>query len=162
MSDYPIEIEAFHQALQQLKGIQDVCSGMDVLNGLQVEELSLPDYAHLPLAALLRTNGSLAGELIIQFEFTIDKSPESLVSLEFLSWFVRDQSRNKKQIQLCPFALPPQTAAGRQLGSTLKFHIDCFFVEAGDSPQPVLDKIADMATSLKLFSKLYEIPVRES
>lgn len=162
MSDYPIEIEDFQQALQQLSGIQDVCSGIDQLDGLQAVDLSLPDYAHLPLAALLRTKGGLPNELMIQFEFTIDKSPESLVSLEFLSWFVRDQSRNGKQVQLRPFALPPQTAAGRQLGNTLKFHIDCFFEEATGSLQPVLEKIADMSKSLKLFTKLYEIPLKAS
>ncbi len=162
MSDYPIEIEDFHQALQQLKGIGDVCSGIDQLDGIQTSDFSFPDYGHLPLAALLRTNGGLPNELIIQFEFTIDKSPESLVSLEFISWFVRDQSRNGKQVQLRTFALPPQTAAGRQLGNTLKFHIDCFFEETTGSLQPVLDRIADMSKSLKLLTKLYEVPLKAS
>lgn len=162
MSDYPVEIDAFHQALQQLKGIQEVCSGIDKLDGIHTTDLSLPDYAHLPLATLLRTKGGLKDELMIQFEFTIDKSPESLASLEFLSWFVRDQSRNGKQVQLRPFALPPQTAAGRQLGSTLKFHIDCFFEETSGSLQPVLEKIADMSQSLKLLTKLYDVPLKSS
>lgn len=162
MSDYPAEIEDFHQALQQLKGIQDVCSGIDQLDGIQTSDFSFPDYAHLPLAALLRTKGGLPAELIIQFEFALDKSPESLLSLEFLSWFVRDQSRNGKQVQLRSFALPPQTAAGRQLRNTLKFHIDCFFEEATGSLQPVLDKIADMSKALNLFTKLYNVPVKGS
>lgn len=160
MSDCPIEIEDFHQALAQLIGIGNVCSGIDGLHGLPASDLSLPNYAHLPLAALLRTKGGLPNELIIQFEFTIDKSPESLVSLEFISWFVRDQSRSGKQVQLRTFALPPQTAAGRQLGDTLKFHIDCFFEETTGSLQPVLDGIADMSKSLKLLTKLYEVPVK--
>lgn len=160
MSDYPTEIEDFHQALGQLKGIRDVCSGIDQLDGIPVADLASAHYAHLPLAALLRTKGGLPDELMIQFEFAIDKSPESLISLEFISWFIRDQSRNGKQVQLRPFALPPQTPAGRQLGDTLKFHIDCFFQETTGSLQPVLDRIAEMSQSLKLLIKLYEVPVK--
>lgn len=161
MSDYPAEIEDFHQALLQLKGITEVCSGIDQLDGLQTADLSLPAYTHLPLAALLRTKGGLPNELLIQFEFTIDQSSESLVSLEFLSWFVRDQARSGKQVQLRTFALPPQTAAGTQIGRTLKFHIDCFFEETTGSLRQVLDRITEMSKSLRLFTRLYGIPVKE-
>lgn len=160
MSDYPTEIEDFHQTLGQLKGIEQVCSGIDQLDGIQTADLSLAPYAHLPHAALQRTKGGLPDELMIQFEFTIDKSLESLISLEFISWFIRDQARGGKQVQLRSFALPPQTPAGRQGGNTLKFHIDCFFVEITGSLQPVLDRIAEMSQSLKVLIKLYEVPVK--
>ena len=118
MNDYPIEIEQFQQTLTSLKGIENVSSGIDNLEEVKAENLSAVEFSHLPLAALLRTNGGLENEILLQFEFTIDKTTESLISLEFLSWFIRDQSRGGIKLQLRPFALPPQIGEKRQLGQT--------------------------------------------
>ena len=161
MSNYPQEIEQFHQTLERLKGIENVCSGIDNLSEITNQDLRSIDFSHLPIATLLRTNGGKANEMMLQFEFTIDKSAESLTSLEFLAWFVRDLSRNGWMLQLRPFALPPQTPNGRQLGDTLKFHIDYFIEDAPDRLQPILDKIATMNETLNTFIHLYNIPIKK-
>jgi hypothetical protein len=118
------------------------------------------EFSHLLLAALLRTNGGFENEMLLQFEFTIDKTPESLISLEFLSWFIRDQSRGGIKLQLRPFALPPQIGENRQLGQTLKFQIDYFIADAPETLEPILDLISKLNKSLVLFIKLYGIPLK--
>jgi len=160
MSSYPEEIEEFHTILGSLKGIGEVCSGIDNLEGIKPEDLKGADLSHLPVAALLRTDGGKENEFFLQFEFTIDRSEESLVSLEFISWFIRDQARAGQQVQLRTFALPPQIGGNSQLGQTLKFQIDYFIADAPDTLQPLLDKIAEWSKSLLLFIKLYAIPVK--
>nr|WP_294789080.1 hypothetical protein [uncultured Flavobacterium sp.] len=161
MSQYPIEIELFQKTIVSLKGIENVCSGIDNLEGIKGSELGSLEFSHLPIATLLRTDGGLQDEVMLQFEFTIDRSNESLISLEFLSWFVRDQSRNGMLLQLRSFALPPKTSDRFQIGETLKFHIDYFIENAPETLQPILDKISDLNTSLELFIKLYEIPLKK-
>lgn len=160
MAEYPDEINDFHITLSTLAGIKDVCSGIDNLEGIKAADLSTTEFSHLPIATLLRTNGGLTDELMLQFEFRIDRSPESLDSVEFLSWFFRDQARSGIKIQLRTFALPPETAQGKQLGQTLKFHIDYFFDEMPETLQPILDKIRVLDDSLKLAINLYHIPVK--
>ena len=76
---------------------------------IDAELLQISEFSHLPHAALLRTKGGLKNEVLIQFEFGIDNSAESLKSLEFLTWFIRDSARGATKIQLRPFALPPVT-----------------------------------------------------
>ncbi|MFB6453762.1 hypothetical protein ACE38W_00710 [Chitinophaga sp. Hz27] len=160
MNAYPDEITNFHQTLDSLKGINDVCSGIDNLEDVKSTNLNDPAYAHLPIATLIRTKGGLPNEVMLQFEFTIDKSPESLLSLEFISWFIRDQARGSNPMQLRTFALPPQTPNGTQLGQTLKFHIDLFIENAPDSLQPILDQIATINNTLTTFIRLYNIPTK--
>ena len=160
MNDYPIEIEQFHQTLNSLKGIENVSSGIDNLEEVKVENLSGVEFSHLPLAALLRTNGGFENEIVLQFEFTIDKTTESLISLEFLSWFIRDQSRGGIKLQLRPFALPPQIGEKRQLGQTLKFQIDYFISDAPETLEPILELISKLNKALTLFIKLNDIPLK--
>lgn len=160
MSRYPKEIETFHQTIERLKGIGTVESGIATLDGIEGDELSSVEHANLPIATLLRTDGGIEDEVITQFEFTIDKSPESLISLEFLSWFVRDKSRGGLPIQIRPFGLPPQTPEGIQLGKTLKFCIDYFMEEESDSLQPILDKISNLNASLEHAIRTYSIPTK--
>ncbi|GEP89098.1 hypothetical protein SAMN05660909_01813 [Chitinophaga terrae (ex Kim and Jung 2007)] len=155
MSEYPKEIALFQQTLGSLKGIENVCSGIDNLDGITADVLGSPELAHLPVATLRRTNGGLPNEVMLQFEFTIDRSADSLQSLEFLSWFFRDQARSGERLQLRTFALPPQTPNGIQLGQTLKFHIDYFIEDAPDTLQPILDRIAKINGSLETFIKIY-------
>ncbi|RYG12924.1 MAG: hypothetical protein EOO07_18340 [Chitinophagaceae bacterium] len=160
MSNYPTEINNLHQTIGNLKRIANVCSGIDNLFAVNTEDLKLVDFSHLPIATLLRTNGGLQNEILLQIEFTIDNTKESLISLEFLSWFVRDQARSGTKIQLRTFALPPQSQNGSHLGETLKFHIDYFFDGITDSLTPVLNKVDELDKALKLLIGLYEIPTK--
>ncbi|KQB38654.1 hypothetical protein [Flavobacterium aquidurense] len=161
MGEYPKEIDLFHKTIESLKGIENVSSGIDNLEGIKGSELGDLSFSHLPIATLLRTDGGLKDEVILQFEFTLDKSSDSLISLEFLSWFVRDQSRGGEMLQLRTFALPPKVLDQFQIGETLKFHIDYFIEDAPESLQPILDKISKLNKSLELFIKLYEIPTKK-
>lgn len=160
MGEYPKEIDLFQKTIGSLKGIENVSSGIDNLEGIKGSDLGDVSLSHLPLATLLRTDGGLKDEVMLQFEFTLDKSSESLVSLEFLSWFFRDQARSGELLQLRSFALPPKVIDRFQIGETLKFHIDYFIEDAPESLQPILDKILNLNKSLELFIKLYEIPTK--
>lgn len=161
MSNYPIDIENFHNTTLKLKGVTSIESGIDNLEEVDGELLMISQYSHLPIAALLRTNGGLKNEVLIQFEFRLDNSLESLNSLEFLAWFVRDSSRSGTKIQLRPFALPPVTPNGRQLGTTLKFHIDLFIDNIEETLEPAFKIISELNKTLNLFIKLYDIPTKE-
>ncbi|MDS0527662.1 hypothetical protein NNC19_18390 [Clostridium sp. SHJSY1] len=159
MSNYPIEIEKFHNTISKLKGIVSIESGIDNLEGVDDFLLQTSQFSHLPHATLLRTKGGLKNEILIQFEFSIDNSLDSLKSLEFLAWFVRDSARGGTKIQLRPFALPPVTPNGRQLGTTLKFHIDLFVDGIEETLDPAFKKIDELNKNLNLFIVMYDIPV---
>ncbi|MFL0246075.1 hypothetical protein [Candidatus Clostridium stratigraminis] len=161
MSNYPKDIESFHKTLLNLKGILNIESGIDNLGSVDLEMLKQPEFSHLPHASLLRTNGGLENEVLIQFEFLIDNSIESLHSLEFISWFVRDSGRGGTKIQLRPFALPPETPYGKQLGKSLKFHIDLFIDGIEGSLEPAFKVIQNLNESINLYIKLYNIPLKE-
>lgn len=160
MNNYPIDIENFHNTLLMLRGISSIDSGIDDLEEIDLFMLKQPEFAHLPHASLLRTNGGLENEVLIQVEFLIDYSIESMQSLEFISWFVRDSARGGTKIQLRPFALPPETPYGRQLGTTLKFHIDLFVDGIIENLEPAFDIIKHLNESLNLYIKLYKIPLK--
>lgn len=160
MNSYPMEIEDFHNSILRLKGITSIESGIDNLEEVDGELLSIAQFTHLPHAALLRTEGGLKNEVLIQFEFSIDNSLESLKSLEFLAWFVRDNARGGTKIQLRPFALPPVTPNGRQFGTTLKFHIDLFIDGIEETLEPAFKLIEELNKSLNLFINVYDIPVK--
>lgn len=160
MSSYPKEIEAFQNTISSLKGIENVNSRIDNLEVIKGEDLRFVNFSHLPIATLLRTEGGKVNEFLVQFEFTIDRSEESLVSLEFISWFLKDEARSGNPLQLRSFALPPQIAGNIQLRTTLKFHIDFFINDAPETLQPILDEIAELNKSISLFIKLYSIPIK--
>ena len=162
LSDYPIDIENFHNSILKIKGIQSIVSGIDNLDGIDCKTLSLSDYAHLPHATLMRTKGGLKDEALIQFEFTIDNSLNGLGALEFLAWFVRDQARSGVKIQLRPFALPPVTPYGRQIGETLKFHIDIFEDGIGDSLDKFFMILKRVTETLEKAIDLYGIPMNDN
>jgi hypothetical protein len=160
MSNYPIDIEKFHNTIFSLKGITSIESGINDLEPLDSELLKLHEYSHLPQATLLRTNGGLKNEVLVQFEFTLDNSIESLNSLEFIAWFINDNARSGVKIQLRPSALVPVTPYGRQLGRTLKFHIDLFVDAVEETLEPVFKVISELNKSLSLFINLYDIPTK--
>lgn len=159
MNHYPNEIEDFHQAILKLRGITGIESGVDNLEPIDEEILGSAPFAHLPHAALLRTQGGMENEVLIQFEVMIDYSLESMHSVEFLAWFVRDCARGGTKIQMRPFALPPESPFGRQLGTSLKFHIDLFIDEIEDTLEPAYEVIRKLTKSLELAIRLYGIPL---
>jgi len=116
--------------------------------------------AHLPHATLLRTGGGLNQEVLIQFEIDFDYSPESLLSLEFLAWFIRDYARGGTKVQLRPFALPPETPLGRQLGTTLKWHMDLFIDGIDESLEPAFETVRRLQHSMETAIRLYNIPMK--
>jgi hypothetical protein len=161
MSGYPIEIENFHNTILKLRGISTIESGVENLEPIDSELLKLSDFSHLPHASLLRTNGGLKDEVLIQFEFSTDYSLESFQSLQFIAWFVRDCARGGTKIQLRPFALPPVTPLGRQLGTTLKFHIDLFIDGIDETLEPAFKEINNLNKSINIFIDMYDIPLKD-
>ncbi|MCT4595648.1 MAG: hypothetical protein N4A57_15475 [Anaeromicrobium sp.] len=160
MSNYPIDIENFHNTILKLRGITSIESGVENLEEVNTELLKISQFSHLPHTCLLRTKGGLKNEVLMQFEFKIDNSIESFNSIEFLAWFVRDSSRGGTKIQLRPFALPPVTPNGRQLGTTLRFHIDLFIDDINETLEPAFKVINELNESLNLFINLYNIPIK--
>jgi hypothetical protein len=153
--EYPIEISNFHALLLTLPGVADVSSGIESLAGLTADDLGLIDFAHLPHAALRRTNGGLPGEVFVQVEFFLEPSPGAWRTLEFIAWFVRDQARGGELVQLRPFGLPPTAAGKIQLGNTLRFHLDLFFPNSTGQPEPILAKVGQIGQSLKAAIEIY-------
>ncbi len=160
MNHYPNEIEDFHSTLLKLKGIVGIESGVDNLEPIDSAMLGFPPFAHLPHGALLRTQGGHKNEVLIQVELETDYSPESLQSIEFLAWFVRDCARGGTAIQLRPFALPPDSPQGRQLGTSLRYHLDLFVAGIEESLQPAYETIIELTRSLEMAIRLYEIPLK--
>ncbi|REK76814.1 hypothetical protein [Paenibacillus paeoniae] len=157
---YPIDIEQFHQTVLKLKGITEVESGVENLEPIEADLLGYSACAHLPHAALLRTGGGLESEVLLQFEIRFDYSPESLLSVEFLAWFVRDCARGGTKVQLRPFALPPESPLGRQLGTTLKWHLDLFVDGIEETLDPAFETVRRLNHSLQTAIRLYHIPVK--
>src|SRR5689334_20338068 len=107
MPDYPPPVAAFQDALSRLPGVHDVGSGVHNLQGVTPDLLSAADFAQLPHAAIRWAGGGHEGQVLAQFEFRLKPSAEGWRSLEFISWWVRDEARGGTNIQLRPFALPP-------------------------------------------------------
>lgn len=158
--EYPIDVKNFEDAIYNICGITSIESGICKLDEIDSESLLTVDYTHLPIATLLRTKGGFENELLAQFRFTIEQSEQGFQALEFISWFVRDSARGKRKIQLMPFALPPVTPNGKQLGKTLIFHIDLFVEDITDSLEPVFNEIKEITKTLIMTTKLYDIKVK--
>ncbi|MFD0713343.1 hypothetical protein [Paenibacillus sp. GCM10027626] len=160
MSNYPVDIANLQQTVLQLQGITSIESGVENLEPIDAEMLPLAACAHLPHATLWRTGGGLKNEVLIQFEFAIEPSAAGLQALEFIAWFVRDCARGGTKLQLRPFALPPETPYGRQLGTTLKFHFDLFVGEIEETLEPAFAIVRELAQKLATAMKLYQIPIK--
>lgn len=152
--EYPDEVDAFHAVLNTLPGVVDVGTGVDDLSEFPVDSFSLPgEMGDLPHALLRRTSGGLPDEAWAHTEVVFDKSTEAWLSLEFLAWWVRDQSRGGEEIQLRALALPPR-AREVQLGQTLTFVIDQFAICPEDL-SPMLDRFTERTKSMKVAIDLY-------
>ncbi|TWT81667.1 hypothetical protein CA13_31200 [Planctomycetes bacterium CA13] len=148
MSEYPSQVQAFHDALQRFVAVRDVDTGLKAVDEIETSVYSLPgEFGDFPHTLLRRTDGGLPNEAWAHTEFTLTADSNGWLTLEFLAWWVRDLSRSGDQIQLRPMALPPK-AHEIQLGHTLKFIIDHFAITDGQSPAAVLDLLAERAKSL--------------
>lgn len=153
---YPPQVQAFHNALYRFKAIREVNTGLKFLADFGPEVYSFPgEFGDMPHALLLRTNGGLEDECWANTEFELEKDEAGWLTLEFLSWWVRDHSRAGDLIQLRPMALPPK-AYEVQLGETLKFIIDHFAVCPGDTPDEMLALFDERAESLNDSIELYD------
>lgn len=148
MAQLPEQVEAFHQALGRLPAVREVTTGLKDLSSYTPDTYSLPgEFGDLPHALLRRTGGGLADEAWANTEFELSPDAAGWLTLEFLTWWVRDLSRSGGQIQLRPMALPPR-AYDVQLGGTLKFIIDHFVQCPGGDKNVALAMMQERADSL--------------
>ena len=112
-----------------------------------------PSYR--PIGALRRTLGGLEGEALVQFEFCMSAEPVSWRTIEFIAWFIRDQSRSGLAIQLRPYALPPEAAGQVQLGNSLRWQIDLFFSEVTSDLSRQFEKIDQMSNAIEAAIRVY-------
>ena len=162
MSEYPKSIQRLHNAILNLQGVISVESGVENLEGITGKVMGLFEFAHMPHAALLRTDGGLENEVLCQIEFFMEKSEAGIDSLEFLAWFFRDQARGGNKVQLRPFALPPEAPHGRQFGNTLRFHIDIFQDKIVETLEPLFLLVEEISKDMELTVQLYRIPVKNA
>ena len=148
MSNYPEPVQKLHDALLQLPGIKEAELGLQSLEGIDETVLSLPgEFADLPHVAIRRTNGGQKGEILVTAKIRFRRNQEGWIALEFLAWWVRDLSRSGNLIQMRPLALPP-VAYEVQLGRTLQFVIEFFFVKTDEDNRAILEEIGKHADSL--------------
>lgn len=152
----PPEVSRLVAVVSSIKGLAEVELGKTYLPDVKVEDLSLPGpYADLPIAALRRSRGALPEELLLSINFRIERNEAGLKGLEFISWWVRDQSRAGENMQIRSIGLPPIVAGSRQLGTTLSFTVDWFYTNPSQSMAQVLAAIAEKAKSLELATGVY-------
>lgn len=161
MGNYPPAVGKMVKALNSLQGVSEVDVGLKPIDSITVENLSLPaEFAVLPHLAIKRSNGGKANEALISFEFTLDKDINGWNSLEFISWWVRDMCRSGHEIQLRPQAMPPQVGENTQLGNSLLFLLELFYVEPDDDPMKIADYVGDCADSLTESISLYSEAIK--
>jgi hypothetical protein len=153
---YPEPVQRMHDTIAALPGVRSVELGIQRIEETSVHALSLPgEFADLPHVAIRRTKGGLKDETLVTATIVFDPSREGWVALEFLAWWVRDQSRAGEQVQLRALALPPVGYA-TQLGRTLKFVVEWFFIDGSEDGEPILKKMGKLAESLASNRSDYE------
>ncbi len=151
----PPQVQALVDAVSVLPGVVACFCGPKPLEGFDPSHLSLPgEFGNLPQAVIMRTNGGRIKEVMIQTEVILDRSPEAWLTLEFLAWWVRDWGRSGHEIQMRPMALPPK-AYDIQLGRTLKFFIEYFVIEDGESYDKTLAVAGEMGASIAENYEMY-------
>ena len=149
MADYPEQVTMFHQALYRLRGVVDVNTGLKQLDKISLEEYRLPGkMGDLPHALLHRTEGGLPHEAWANTDVILSYDRAGWLTLEFLAWWVRDQSQRGEQIQMRPQALAPLAGEAIQLGHTLKFVIDHFCLLSNNGSGEMLALLAARGRSL--------------
>ena len=153
--ELPAQVQSLVDAISELPGVAGCFCRPKPLAEVEVDHLSLPgEFGDLPQAIIMRTDGGRENEVMIQAEVIFDRSPEAWLSLEFLAWWVRDWGRSGHEIQMRPMALPPKTYE-IQLGRMLKFFIEYFVVEDGDSYDKTLAVSGEMGESIAKNFELY-------
>jgi len=144
--ELPPQVQSLIDSISALPGVAGCFSGPKPLAEVEVSNLSLPgEFGDLPQAIIMRTDGGRENEVMIQTEVVFDRSPAAWLSLVFLAWWVRDWGRSGHQIQMRPMALPPK-AHEIQLGRMLKFFIEYFVIEDGDSYDNTLAVAGEMGS----------------
>lgn len=149
----PPETEALEHEISTIPGITSTSISKAKLEGILIKNFSFPAYGSYPLGALKRTNGGLPHEILISVDFTISKDAKGLNALEFLSAWVRDSARGREPIQIRSLALPQIEG---QIGETLFFTIDYFYIDSKEDPKGVLTAIGKLAKSLALEKSLLQ------
>ena len=72
-----------------------------------------------------------------------------------MSWWVRDQSRGGENMQIRSIGLPPAVGGKSQLGRTLRFRVDWFYVPKSESTAELLKDIREMASDISKSLSLY-------
>lgn len=153
----PPQVAKFITVVSGIPGISEATLEKTYLPDVAVSDLSLPGaFADLPIAALRRTNGALKDELLFSVDFSIDRNEKGLKALEFLSWWVRDQSRGGENIQIRSIGLPPIAGKQVQLGHTLRFTIDWFYVNPSQEISQALLEVEKKASDLQQALALYK------
>lgn len=152
---YPPQVQTLIDAVNALPGIAGCFCGPKPLEDVDVDQLSLPgEFGDLPQAVIRRTDGGRKDEVMIQVEVIFDRSAGAWLSLEFLAWWVRDWGRSGHDIQMRPMSLPPK-AGVIQLGRMLKFFIEYFLIDDGDSYEKTLGVAAEMGESIADSHRMY-------
>jgi len=152
---YPDPVQRLHDAIASLHGVRTVELGVQRIEDLSVHVLSLPgEFADLPHALIRRTKGGRKDESLVTATIVFEQSRTGWVALEFLAWWVRDLSRSGDHVQMRALALPP-VGYDTQLGRTLKFVIEWFFVDASEDGGPILQAVGKLAHSLQTSIEQY-------
>jgi hypothetical protein len=153
--ELPPQVQSLIDAISALPGVAGCFVLPKPLAQFELSHLSLPgEFGDLPQAIIRRTNGGRDREVMIQTEVIFDRSSGAWLSLEFLAWWVRDWGRSGHDIQMRPMALPPK-GHEIQLGRTLKFLIEYFIIEDGDSFEKTLPIVQEMGKSIAQSYSLY-------
>ncbi|MEM8612628.1 MAG: hypothetical protein AAGF93_11465 [Cyanobacteria bacterium P01_H01_bin.105] len=149
MADYPDQVKIFHQALYRFRGVIEVNTGLKPLSKISLDDYKLPGkMGDLPHALLRRTEGGLVHEAWANTDVILSYDRAGWLTLEFLAWWVREQSRHGEQIQMRPQALSPIADEEIQLGHTLKFVVDHFCLLSDNSPENMLALLSTQGQSL--------------
>ncbi len=153
----PAEVTRLSNAVEAIPGVDEASVGNIYLPDISLANLSLPGtYADLPIASIRRSNGGLPDELLISIDFSITRDARGLKALEFLAWWVKDQSRGGENMQLRAIGLPPIAGKTVQLGDALRFTIDWFYVSPSQDMTEVLKALSRSASALEFDISLYE------
>lgn len=160
--ELPPQVQSLVDAVSALPGVAGCFCGPKPLAGIDPGILSLPgEFGDLPQAVIMRTNGGRENEVMLQTEIILDRSPEAWLSVEFLAWCVRDWGRSGHEIQMRPMALPPKGYT-IQLGRTLKFFIEYFVIEDGESYEKSIEIAGEMgefiASNFEQYRECFENP----
>ncbi len=156
--DAPPEVVRLIAALTAIPGVTRAQLDNTYLPDVALADLAQPGgpHADLPIAALRRSKGALANEVLLSLEFRIQRNEAGLRAAEFLSWWVREQARLGENMQLRTLGQPPMVAGEQQLGRTLRFTIDWFYADTSEDMVNVLSAVGGKALALELATKMYK------